>query len=172
MKQFGDFPKLQVLASGSCSVCKNTPALDKAVLYPVLFSMSRDIKKFPREICALKSVKESKDKTASGDVTTSEVAEGAKTSGGGDATGGAEAANADDAVSAPNDPPKDSSVDGDAEAGAKVDAKADAKADVEAAVEDATASSVGSSDQKSKCVVTVCSMNCVLEVERQKDPGH
>ena len=157
---------LQVLASGSCSVCKNTPALDKAVLYPVLFSMSRDIKKFPREICALKSVKESKDKTASGDVTTSEVAEGAKTSGGGDATGDAEAANAGDAVSAPNDPPKDSSVDGDAEAGAKADAKADA----EAAVEDA--SSVGSSDQKSKCVVTVCSMNCVLEVERQKDPGH
>ena len=157
---------LQVLASGSCSVCKNTPALDKAVLYPVLFSMSRDIKKFPREICALKSVKESKDKTASGDVTASEVAEGAKTSGGGDATGDAEAANAGDAVSAPNDPPKDSSVDGDAEAGAKADAKADA----EAAVEDA--SSVGSSDQKSKCVVTVCSMNCVLEVERQKDPGH
>ena len=157
---------LQVLASGSCSVCKNTPALDKAVLYPVLFSMSRDIKKFPREICALKSVKESKDKAASGDVTTAEVAEVAKTSGGGDVTGDAEAANAGDAVSAPNDPPKDSSVDGDAEAGAKADAKADA----EAAVEDA--SSVGSSDQKSKCVVTVCSMNCVLEVERQKDPGH
>ena len=161
-----------MLATGGCAVCKNSPVFDKAVLYPVLFSMSRDIKKFPREVCALKSATESIDKKDSDGVTTSKAddkRQDVKASEGVEATvAGCGHADADADA---DEPVHHASEVNDASKGSSVDCDAVADVDVDAMVENAATGNVVSYDQKSKCVLTVCSMNCVLEVERKKFPG-